>query len=82
MRDLNGEEQLAVAAARLKGTDPQGFDEFLRAFASMTEEVQDNCISSPLDTLPTTQGRAQMMLRLRKVFATCRDTAEKIGRTK
>lgn len=80
MRELSPEEQVAVAASNLKGSNPQEFDRLLGALNLLTESVQDRCIQSPVEQLQVNQGHAQAMLRLRRIFATCRETAEKLKR--
>lgn len=67
-----------MASAALSHRAPEEWAEFVAAFAEWTDHKRDECIGSNQETLSTTQGRAQACVELRKLFAECRQTAERV----
>ena len=71
-------EALILKSAALARSSPQIWSEFLRAFHEYTDEKRDQCISSPIDALPVSQGRAQACRDLLRLFAECTAKADQI----
>jgi hypothetical protein len=76
------DRDLILAAAKLQRTAPESWKEFLGAFEDHTNKTRDNCISSPLETLPLNQGRAQACVALLKVLRDCLSLADQIEKAK
>jgi FtsZ-interacting cell division protein YlmF len=76
------DRDLILAAAKLQRTAPESFKEFLGAFEAFTNQSRDNCVSSPLETLPQNQGRAQVCVALLKGFRDCLKLADQIEKAK
>lgn len=72
------ERDLIMAAARLARTAPINWDQFLAAVQAYSSQQITNCIQSPLDQLPVSQGRAQATARLYGILAECVSSADKI----
>lgn len=75
---MNADRDLILAAARLARSAPEGWQQFLGAFQSYANQQRDNCVQSPLDLLPVTQGRAQCAAHLQGLFAECLSKADQI----
>lgn len=75
---MSSERELILAAARLARSAPEGWKQFLGAFQNYTNIQRDNCVQSPLDVLPVTQGRAQCSAHLLGLFADCLSKADAI----
>lgn len=71
-------DRLTIAASNLSHAAPAAWDEFLAAFSEYALRVQNDCIQSPIDTLPVAQGRAQQVARVQEMLASCRASAEMI----
>ena len=57
---------------------PDAWDRFIAAVQAYSSQQITNCIQSPLDVLPVTQGRAQATARLYGLLAECIASADKI----
>lgn len=75
---MTADRDLILAAARLARSHPEGWKQFLWAFRAYADQHRDNCIQSPLTTLPVAQGRAQLAALLHVLFAECQASADKI----
>jgi hypothetical protein len=75
---MSADRELILAAARLARSAPEGWKQFLGAFQMYTNSQRDNCVQSPLDILPVTQGRAQCAAQLLGLFADCLSKADAI----
>lgn len=73
-----GDRDLILKAAELARSAPRAWTEFLGALSRYSDQQKDNCIQSPLDQLPVTQGRAQLAAHLYGLLATCTQSADKI----
>jgi hypothetical protein len=77
------DRDLILRAATLARSAPESWEKFLGALAQYTETQRHNCISSPIEMLPVTQGRAQACVHLLALLKDCSLTADKIeGRNK
>lgn len=72
------DRRLTIAAARLSHRAPEEWADFLSAFVAYTDGVRDEVVTAPPNDVQVTQGRARACVQLRKIYAECRDTAEKI----
>jgi hypothetical protein len=72
------DRELILRAAALARRSPQEWSEFLAAFKDYTDVNRERCVSSPLDTLPVAQGRAQNCAALLRLFQECVQTADQI----
>jgi hypothetical protein len=72
------EQDLTLAAARIARSSPDAWDRFVAAVQAYSSQQITNCIQSPLETLPVTQGRAQATARLYGLLAECISSADKI----
>lgn len=59
---------LATAAARLSKAAPNGWKEFMDAYAALARERTDACVSAPADKVLNAQGRAQQLLELQDLL--------------
>lgn len=75
---MNAERDLILAAARLARSSPECWKHFLGAFRAYADQHRDNCIQSPLVTLPVAQGRAQLAAQLNGLLADCLMSADKL----
>lgn len=75
---MTADRDLILAAARLARSTPDGWKQFLGAFRAYADQHRDNCIQSPLTTLPVAQGRAQLAAQLNGLFAECLTSADKL----
>jgi hypothetical protein len=75
---MSADRDLILAAARLSRASPEGWKQFFGAFRAYADQHRDNCIQSPLTTLPVAQGRAQLAAHLQQLFADCHVSADKI----
>lgn len=82
MRELSPDDMLVMAAARIARTAPESFQQLLDAVAFHHAQNERNLLMSPIDQLPTHQGRAQNSARLRELFANCKSLADKIEERK
>ena len=74
---MTGDKELILRAAELARSAPRAYQEFLGALSNFTDQVKNDCIQSPLETLPVTQGRAQLAARLQGLVANCLASAGK-----
>ena len=72
------ESDLAMKAAMLARNAPDSWKQFLGALQDYSSQQIQNCIQSPLELLPVTQGRAQATARLYGILAECLTSADKI----
>lgn len=72
------ESDLTLAAARIARSSPDAWDRFVAAVQAYSSQQIQNCIQSPLETLPVAQGRAQATARLYGLLAECISSADKI----
>lgn len=75
---MNADRELILAAARLARSSPEGWRQFLGAFRAYADQHRDNCIQSPLTTLPVAQGRAQLAAQVYGLLADCQVSADKL----
>ena len=71
------DDELVMAAAELRRNAPEGFQKFLEAFRAYTNKTKDECISSPIDTLPVAQGRARGCAAILRMLDDCLTLADK-----
>jgi hypothetical protein len=80
---VSPDRDLILASAGLARTSPENWKRFLGALRIYTDTYRDNCIQSPLETLPVAQGRAQSAAHLYNLLASCIASADKIeGKSK
>lgn len=72
------DRDLVLAADALRRANTEGFHKFVEAFRVYTNAQRDNCIQSPLEHLPVTQGRAQSCAQLLRLFEECHTRAGKL----
>lgn len=72
------DRDLILRSATLARSRPQEWSEFLAAFKEYTDVQRERCVSSPLDTLPVAQGRAQNCAALLRLFQECVQNADQI----
>jgi hypothetical protein len=72
------ERALIMAAAQLSFRAPEQWADFLSAFHAYTDDKRDDVVQANTDSLQVTQGRAQACVALRKLFAECRESANRI----
>ena len=72
------ENDFQMAAAKLARVAPENWKQFLGAFQAYSSMQIQNCVQSPLETLPVAQGRAQATARLYGLMAECIQAADKI----
>jgi hypothetical protein len=75
---MTADRDLILAAARLARSSPESWKQFLGAFRAYADQHRDNCIQSPLVTLPVAQGRAQLAANVYGILADCLASADKI----
>ena len=75
---MSADRRLILAAAHLSHRAPHEWVEFITAFTAYADEKRDHVIEANPDSLQVTQGRAQACVALRKLFAECRETANRI----
>lgn len=75
---MTTETDLQLAAARIARSMPDAWDRFIAAVQAYSSQQITNCIQSPLDVLPVTQGRAQATARLYGLLAECIASADKL----
>jgi hypothetical protein len=71
------DDELVMTAAELRRKAPEGFQKFLEAFRAYTNKTKDECISSPIDTLPVAQGRARGCASVLHILDNCIVLADK-----
>jgi hypothetical protein len=64
----NTQIRLAKAVMAVRATSVHAWDEFLRALADHLDDVTEECISAPIDTLQERQGRAREIRDLFKAL--------------
>lgn len=74
----DAEKQVILSAARLARMNPNLWQEFADAFQLYSSSQLTNLVSSPLETLPTMQGRAQTAAQVYGMLAECISRADKI----
>jgi hypothetical protein len=62
------EVRLAKAVMSVRATSTHAWDEFLKAIADHLDDVTEECISAPIDTLQERQGRAREIRDLFKAL--------------
>lgn len=75
---MKTDHKLATTAASLAHRAPEEWAEFLSAFAAYSDSVLRDCLSSPVDALPQTQGRARACDSLLRLLVECKETADKL----
>lgn len=75
---MTGDRELILRAAELARSAPRNWNEFLGAFQHFTDQIKNDCIQSPLEHLPVTQGRAQLAAHLLTMLTNCLASADKI----
>lgn len=75
---MSVESDLTIRAAMLARSAPENWKEFLGALANYTNQQSQNCIQSPLETLPVAQGRAQNAAHVYGLLANCLSSADKL----
>lgn len=73
-------DDLIVAAARLSGSAPNDWKQFIEALRNYSNATAQQCIQSPLSELPRNQGRAQETAHLLGIMEDCRSRADKIDK--
>jgi hypothetical protein len=73
------DRELIVVSAAIARRAPEEWSDFLAAFKSYTDTRRDQCVSSPVDTLQVTQGRAQQCVSLLRLLEDCVRTADQIA---
>jgi hypothetical protein len=72
------DRDLILKTASLARMAPKEWSDFLAAFKSYTDQRRDQCVSSPVDTILVSQGRAQQCASLLRLFDECMTTADQI----
>lgn len=75
---MSAERDLIFASARLARSNPVEWKHFIGAFRAYADKHRDNCIQSPLETLPVAQGRAQLAALLHELLDNCVQSADKL----
>lgn len=75
---MGKDRELIIAAADLARSSPRSWEAFLQAMQDYTDEKRDQCISSPVEALQVSQGRAQNSRDLLRLFTDCLKTSEQI----
>lgn len=75
---MNKDRELTHRAAALARAAPREWPEFLQAMQEYTDEIRNHCISSPVETLQVSQGRAQNCRDLLRLFAECQETSDQM----
>jgi hypothetical protein len=75
---MTAESDLVIAAARIARSSPDAWDQFLASVQAYSSQQIQNCIQSPLELLPVSQGRAQATARLYGILAECKASADKL----
>lgn len=75
---MNKDRELVHRAAALARAAHPEWQEFLRAMQEYTDEIRDHCISSPVEALQVSQGRAQNCRDLLRLFAECQETSDQM----
>ena len=76
---MNEDRRLILAAAQLSYRSPHEWAEFVSAFTAYTDSKREDVVEANPNSLQVTQGRAQACTALRKLFAECRETADRIN---
>ena len=76
------ESDLIHQAARLARLAPSDWNRFVGAFQAYSEQIAKQCIQSPLDELPRSQGRAQATAHRHGIFRDCTARADKLEERK
>ena len=71
------EQNLTKTAAIIARGSPEAWARFIDAFTAYSIYMTSNCITSPIDTLPVAQGRAQIAAHLRDLLANAVAHADK-----
>lgn len=79
---MTADDQIVLAVARIARTAPDSWQQLLDALSEHHAQNERNLLKSPIDQLPTHQGRAQNSARLRELFANCKAMADKIEERK
>lgn len=72
------DKDLTIATADLARRSPEEWSKFLAAFRAHSNVRRDQCVSSPVEQLQVTQGRAQESVALLRIFETCLQAADRI----
>lgn len=72
-------EQVVAAAAKLARIANPEWKEFLLALAAFEEQLRDNVVMSPVETIQINQGKAQLLTGLRRNLENCMVAADKKG---
>lgn len=75
---LRTDDELTVAAARLKRAAPNLFMEFVNKLDAHAREAMTVCVQAPPDQVLGKQGKAQEAMYLRNLFNDCIATADKL----
>lgn len=72
-------EQVTIAAAKLARIAYPEWKEFLLALAAFEDQLRDNVVMSPVETIQINQGKAQLLTGLRRNLENCIVAADKKG---
>lgn len=75
---MSKDRELIHKAAALARSAPREWGDFLQAMQVYTDEKRDQCISSPVESLQVSQGRAQNARDLLRLLSGCLQTSEQI----
>lgn len=70
---------LVQKAAVLARSSPKAWSEFLAEIGKLTDRAKDQCVSSPVDTLPVMQGGARALRDLYATLEQCIANADKLA---
>lgn len=76
---LQVDDQVAIAAAKLKRAAPNAWSEFEQALTALGEKRKNECIQANFTEVQRAQGRAIEMVDLLKVLAGCLATSDKLA---
>jgi hypothetical protein len=78
MNQSTAEAKLILSAARIARSNPELWRQFIADFQQLSAVHTINLVQSPLDTLQTAQGRAQLAAHLNDLLTNCVASADKI----
>lgn len=75
---VHPDDQVAIAAAKLKRAVPKMWGEFEEALTALGEKRKNDCIQANFTEVQRAQGRAIEAMELLKVLAECLATSDRL----